>query len=193
MCKKVLSQFLGALEDPLGMTDKKILLIGFRATGKSTVGRLLSRTLGWPFLDMDEELQRRLGATIDEVVRNRGWRFFREQERALLSEINKMEGGMVVATGGGAVLHEDLFSALRQDSIVVWLRANPDTIKKRLLKDTKTKELRPALTDTGDPALEVNRVLSERAPLYERVSTMVVDVDILTPEEVSYKVLSHAR
>ena len=193
MCKKVLSQFLGALEDPLGMTDKKILLIGFRATGKSTVGRLLSRTLGWPFLDMDEELQRRLGATIDEVVRNRGWRFFREQERALLSEINKMEGGMVVATGGGAVLHEDLFSALRQDSIVVWLRANPDTVKKRLLKDTKTKELRPALTDTGDPALEVNRVLSERAPLYERVSTMVVDVDILTPEEVSYKVLSHAR
>ncbi len=135
----------------MSTSPRKIILTGFRATGKTTVGRLLAAELGLVFLDMDQELMLRHGP-ISALVTARGWPFFRQKEKELLAELVDRTG-IVIATGGGAIMHEELWTRLKETGFVVWLSAPVAEIQKRMRHDDATSSQRPALT-AGDAMQE---------------------------------------
>ncbi len=146
----------------------KIFLIGYRATGKTGAGKSLAKTLGCDFWDLDERIMAKEGASVKEMVSSQGWKYFRQRERAVLKEAVSAPGPMVVACGGGAVMHEDLWPEIKRSSMVVWLRARPETILKRLGSDPDTDALRPALIQSKTLKEEVESTLAARGPLYKK-------------------------
>ena len=167
----------------------RIILTGFRATGKSHTGRLLAERIGYRFIDTDERLASGIEGGISALVSREGWAAFREKERLLLAALADEEQA-VIATGGGAILHQDEWRLLRADSLVVWLRADAETIRKRLQQDRATDTLRPTLTGAG--ALEeVDRVLAEREPLYREGSDLALDTMSFTPERIAAEIAAH--
>lgn len=169
----------------------KIILIGFRATGKTTVGRLLAKRLGVPFLDVDQYLEEKEGQTIAEMVAKKGWPYFRTLEKKALRELAALKEG-VLALGGGAVMHEEEMALLRQNACVVWLKAPPALILKRLKRDEKTASQRPALTDMA-LAAEIENLLEKREPLYRRFADWEVETAGLTPEEIISRLKAKLR
>jgi shikimate kinase len=164
--------------------ERNIILTGYRATGKSAVGRLLAARLGsaFLFLDMDRLIEQRQGCTIKELVAARGWPHFREAERRLLDELAGRRG-LVIATGGGAILHRQAWAALRTSGLVVWLTADRETICRRLAADAATEGQRPSLTG-GNIEEEVAGVLAEREPLYRQGSDLAIDTTSRSPEAI---------
>lgn len=160
-----------------------VVLIGFRATGKTAVGRSLAGLLGFRFMDTDEEIVSRLGCSITESVGNHGWQPFRDFEREVLVELAG-EVRTVVATGGGSVLHQRAWQQLRTRAFVVWLRADAGTIVSRLLADEKTTMQRPSLSGQGLET-EIPALLEEREPLYRDSSDMVLETVGRTPDELA--------
>jgi len=165
--------------------SKKVFLIGYRGTGKTQTGRILARFLVCPFVDLDDYICEREGASIKDMVERNGWPYFRNREREALQEMCDAVGPLVVACGGGAVLHEDLFERITAACPVVWLTARKETIVKRVLSDERSAGSRPALTNASSLADEVEKVISERRPLYERFAWFSVATDNVTPEEAA--------
>ncbi len=161
---------------------KQIILIGYRATGKTSIGKRLAARLGLGFIDMDQELEHRHGQSIAALVAAQGWPYFRSLENELLMELIGQKD-QVVSTGGGAILHQDIWPRLKASSLVVWLRADHQTICRRLQGDTQTASQRPALT-TSDTYAEIAAVLHEREPLYRAGSHFSVDTDTLGLDDI---------
>lgn len=159
-----------------------IFLIGFRCTGKSSVGKALAQRLAYPFKDADEELVRENGVSITEMVAQHGWQFFREKERSVIRSLSMLDNH-VIATGGGAVLNPDNIADMKCNGFVIWLKAKSDTIRQRILQDKITDEQRPALTEKGLIA-EIEETLAVRNPLYEQASDICVDTDDLDIGEI---------
>ena len=151
----------------------KVILTGYRATGKSSVGRLLASILHWRFIDTDLEIEKKQGFSISRMVARNGWKFFREQEKKVLTELADREQ-VVIATGGGAIMHQQIWSRLMKNGLVVWLTADPETICQRLAADPATEGQRPSLT-SRDILTEVESVLREREPLYRAGSHLKID------------------
>lgn len=161
---------------------RKIILTGYRATGKTLVGLMLAQHLHLDFLDMDEMLEARAGQPIRQIVAQQGWGQFRLLERDLLAEL-VCRKDVVISTGGGAILHQEIWNLLRQTGLTVWLTADIDTICSRLAADGKSTSQRPSLTDS-DIYAEVAQVLAEREPLYEKGSHLTVDTSNKTSGEI---------
>jgi shikimate kinase len=121
---------------------ERIVLVGFMGAGKTTVGPLVAEALGWTFLDLDQELARRAGASIPELFRTRGEAAFREQERLLAEEAKSLERH-VLAAGGGAFAQEATREALRTGAFTVWLACGLEALLDRLAPDGS----RPLATD----------------------------------------------
>ena len=153
--------------------QKKVILTGFRATGKSSVGKLLAARLAVDFIDMDKVIEEREGRSIRQMVAEHGWDYFREKERQLLLELVGQDN-VVIAAGGGAILHKEIWQKLMETGLAVWLTADLDTISARLAKDSATDELRPSLTGE-DIHREIGSVLASREPLYRKGSHIVID------------------
>jgi shikimate kinase len=158
---------------------QNIALIGFRATGKSTIGRLLAAKLEWTFLDMDDELAAQFGTSIHDWVQKHGWEAFRDAETQLLAELTARTR-QVVATGGGVVIREENRSRLRGSFFAVWLRASVENIEKRLAEDPKTAAQRPPLTDLTLRE-EITATLREREPWYKETADLVLSTDAQGP------------
>ncbi len=152
-----------------------LFLIGYRCTGKSSVGKLLAATLARSFVDMDSLIVSDNGMSIREIVNSGGWEAFRRLERTVLKQICKLDR-QVVATGGGVVLDADNVELMKKNGGVIWLKATADTIKSRMEKDTDSEAFRPALT-SQDRISEIEETLAEREPLYRRVMDFAVDTD----------------
>jgi shikimate kinase len=168
-----------------------LALIGYRGTGKSTVGRILAERLGRPFFDADRELEKRLGLTVSAVFRTVGEQAFRDWEERILEEL-LVEPDAIVATGGGVVLREANRLRLRAFGTVVWLMADAPILARRLLVDEGSGAVRPALTPMGTLD-EIVAVLFERTPLYRATSDLEVATDGKTPEEVADEVSKIVR
>jgi len=151
----------------------KVILTGYRATGKSTVGRILSSMLDWQFVDTDLEIEKSQGLSISRMVAGNGWEFFREQERKVLTELADRRQ-VVIATGGGAIIHQQIWNRFIKNGLVVWLTADPETISQRLATDPATEFQRPSLT-SSDILTEVESVLRKREPLYRAGSHLEID------------------
>ncbi len=171
----------GAAEQPAFFFDR-ILLTGFRATGKSLVGRLLADRLGLVFLDTDALICRRIGCSVADFVAEYGWDRFREVEERVLMKLCRQEG-VVIATGGGAVQHGSAWQSLRRQSASVWLRAEERTIQQRLASDMHSEQQRPSLTGLNSDH-EITLLLSERNPIYRSGSDFFVQTDGCSPSEL---------
>jgi len=152
-----------------------IYLIGYRCTGKTTIGKALAESLGWHFADADEELVRANSMTVAEIVAQFGWDYFREKEREIILQLSLLDQ-YVIATGGGVILKPENIQDMKQSGIIVWLRASPEIIKKRILSDAATRDLRPALTSKGLTD-EIEETLLKRTPLYENAMDFFADTD----------------
>ncbi|GLI32682.1 shikimate kinase [Desulforhabdus amnigena] len=172
------------------MKKGKIALIGFRATGKSLVGKILAMKTHWPLVDMDKELIASLGQDIDSYVRTYGWESFREAESKLLHALAERER-LVVSTGGGVIERTVNREKLKEQFFVVWLRASPETIHARLLQDPETGANRPPLTHLPMEN-EIEEVLRRRAPLYEEIADLILDTDDASPEELVSRIILSA-
>jgi shikimate kinase len=157
------------------MRHRNIALIGFRATGKSTVGEILARKLGRQFVDMDQRLTSEAGRDIATWVKQDGWDSFRRSESSLLGIISGQKG-LVVATGGGIVLDPQSRRVLRKHFFTVWLKATPQTIYARLSSDPGSLLTRPSLSELPMEE-EIVEMLSERKPLYAQVAIIEIDTE----------------
>ncbi|MGD8992934.1 MAG: shikimate kinase [Desulfobacterales bacterium] len=165
-----------------------LFLIGYRCSGKTTVGKSIAKNLGWAFVDADTMLTAACGKNIKEIIDTEGWASFRRRERSTLKQICARQR-QVVATGGGVVLDAASIAAMKTSGQVVWLNASADTIRSRVQADTNTEHLRPALTEKGTLA-EIEDLSRERRPLYERASDFAVQTDGLPIDEIVQKILA---
>jgi shikimate kinase len=170
---------------------EKIILTGYRATGKSSIGKILADLLGFAFIDTDQALEKRQGETIAEMVGRGGWDLFRRKEEDMLVELARSKN-IVIATGGGSVMHEKAWAKLRKNALAVWLTADVKTICQRLDADSDTEDQRPALTEMGTMN-EISMVLNERQPLYEKSSDLAINTEGKTPEEVAELILNKVK
>ncbi len=153
----------------------KVILIGYRATGKSTVGRLLSKRLKIPFADTDQMIEETEGLPIKDLVAQDGWSAFRKKEKEAVGSL--LEKGLcVVATGGGVILSAENRALLKKLGVVVYLKASSHDILERLTRDAQDEQTRPQFT-SGNLADETVAVLSERMPLYESTADFTVDTE----------------
>ncbi len=151
----------------------KVILIGYRATGKSTVGQHLSKKLKIPFVDTDQIVEETAGMAIKDLVVREGWPAFRMREKEAVALLNE-KGLCVVSTGGGVVLAEENRAVLKSLGSVVYLKASLCDIVERLTRDAQEDRTRPQFTQAS-LADETAAVLSERAPLYESAADYTVD------------------
>lgn len=151
------------------MKRSSVYLVGMMGAGKTTVGRLLARRLKLRFLDSDHEIERRCGAAVPLIFDIEGEAGFRARESAVLAELTALEG-VVLATGGGAVLAAENRRLLAAGGTVVYLRAQAEDLFERVRQDRN----RPLLA-TADPLARLRTLYVERDPLYRSVANLVID------------------
>ena len=164
-----------------------IYLIGFRCTGKTTVGKIIADTLHMKFMDADDELVKQQGMPISDMVKEHGWTYFREKESNILEEISKKDN-QVVSTGGGVILNNDNVVRMKESGTVIWLKASPETVADRMQNDEKTEKTRPALTSKG-LINEIEETIETRIPLYEKAMMFAIDTDNVSIEAVAKQVI----
>jgi shikimate kinase len=167
---------------------RPLILIGHRATGKSTVGRLLAARLGWPFADVDEHIESAFGGSIADIFATEGEQGFRNRESTALKELCGCNR-CVIATGGGAILRAENRSLLRSAGFVAWLTARPETLWARLQLDPTTAARRPNLTSGGGQE-EVQTLLAAREPLYRETADFVANANVPSPEDIASAILT---
>lgn len=146
-----------------------LTLVGMPGSGKSTVGRQLSRRLGLPFFDSDHLIEERLGCTIKDFFAREGEAAFRDVEEQVIRDA--MQGAAsVVATGGGAVLREANRRQLHDAGKVIYLRSSPEELYRRLRHD----RIRPLL-QVADPLGKLRAMYAERDPLYREAAHFVIE------------------
>ena len=168
-----------------------IVLIGYRCCGKTSIGKIIAERLDKKFVDTDELIIEKAGCSIGRIVSNHGWQSFRNIEAEIVKEVSALDN-LVIATGGGAVIQEDNISNLKRNGFVVWLYADIDIIRKRLIEDTVSDENRPSLTG-DDPSDEIKAVLEEREPLYKGASDVAIDTGELNINEVTDVIIEEIK
>jgi shikimate kinase len=173
-------------KDPAGMV---VTLIGYRASGKSSVAPRLAKKLGWSWVDCDDVIEKRAGASIKDIFAHEGESGFRRRESEILAELLQ-QSNLVIASGGGAVLAESNRRLMKAAGPVVWLQASVDVLAKRLGGDRTSTERRPSLT--GKPiAEEVAEVLSVREPLYRECASLIVDAGQERPPQMADRIAQY--
>jgi shikimate kinase len=150
---------------------RNIFLIGPMGAGKSAVGRYLARTLHLSFVDSDDEIESRTGVDIPFIFEKEGEEGFRKRETAVIDDLSKMDG-VVLATGGGAVINPDSRSRLGGRGFVVYLYT---TVDQQVARTQKGRE-RPLLEST-DPRATLQELLDTRDPMYREIADIIVETD----------------
>lgn len=170
-----------------------IVLIGYRGSGKTTVGRLLADGLGKPFIDIDDSIVARTGRNIRQIFEQDGEAAFRDHEANALEEaLDRMDH--IVSVGGGAIERESNRTLLaKAGNQVFYLRCDPQELLRRIQDDTSTFASRPPLTPLGGGIAEIRAVLSRREPIYRSVMTDEIDVTRLRPGQTVALLLERIR
>jgi len=161
---------------------KNIVLTGFMGTGKTSVAKQLSSMLGMKIVDMDSEIEKTQGKTINDIFAHQGEPFFRDLETEMAQIVSSMEH-VIISTGGGVVLRPENIEYLRRNGIVVCLMASANTIMKR----TRSSEERPLLK-VDDPLAKITEMLDVRKPFYKNAD-LVIDTEGKSPRQVAEEII----
>jgi len=164
-----------------------IFLVGPMGVGKSTIGKKLAKKLGKKFVDSDREIEKRTGAAIRLIFDLEGEQGFRERESKLIDELTR-DNGIVLATGGGAVLAAANRDILNSRGVVVFLLASPELLVKRTSHDHN----RPLL-DTTDRLGKIRTLLNERQSLYAEIADLTLTVDKMSIKEIIENIADYIR
>ncbi len=173
--------------ESLNRPRMSIFLIGMRGSGKSTVGERLAAQTGRRFIDLDRLLVERMGKGIPDIVAAHGWSYFRDRESEVVQAVTALEG-LVVATGGGAILRPSNIEALRR-GVVIYLDTPVPTLCDRIGNDPN----RPSLTDESTLEEELTKVYGQRSGLYEHVSDIAFGTENQTPEALTKTIFHYLR
>jgi shikimate kinase len=165
-----------------------LTLIGYRATGKTTLARLLAERLGWDWVDADVEIERRAGKPIARIFAEDGEPAFRDLEAQVIADLLRRPP-LVLAAGGGAPLRAESRRAMHQGGKVVWLVAKPETILRRMSADATTAGRRPSLTGKT-PLDEIVDLLRLREPIYQQSADLRIDTEGKTPDQAAAEILA---
>jgi XRE family transcriptional regulator, aerobic/anaerobic benzoate catabolism transcriptional regulator len=146
-----------------------IALIGLRGAGKSTLGKLLAKTIGWTFVELNKEIERQNGLSVAEIIALYGQEGFRRMEQTALGQLLARKEPMVLATGGGIVSEPLTFDLILKSFYTIWLKAEPE---EHMARVRKQGDLRPMADDRSAMA-ELRNILLSREPLYARASAVV--------------------
>ena len=166
------------------------ILIGYRASGKTSVGRKLAGLLQRPFYDTDALIRQQTGRTVKEIVSSAGWPAFRQAEKTVIAGLAGQDGA-VIALGGGAVLDPANAAILKPLGFFIWLKAGKETIQERLRGDGLNAEQRPSLLPPGNG--DDGEILRQRTPVYEALADLIVDTSGKSIEAVTEGVLARVK
>ncbi len=161
-----------------------IILIGFMGAGKTTVGKALAKALDRPLFDTDKLIEEQAAMSISRIFEVYGEERFRSLETETIRNMVSAQGSWVLSVGGGLPLRKENRKLLKQAGCVIYLRVQPGTVLNRLRGDTT----RPLLSG-GDVKERVEKLLSDRSPVYEEAAHITVDVDGKRPEEIAEEIL----
>lgn len=176
-----------ALYDNHVSTKKNIALIGFMGTGKSTVGKYLSKRLKMSLVDIDHEIARKKGSSIEDIFEHLGEETFRRMEEEEIKHAAGMSG-RIISCGGGAVLNKDSMDNLKKNALVVWLYAGAETILQRTANDTS----RPLLK-VQDRKTEVETMLRLRKDYYAYASDLFINTEDKEPGEIAKRIYDESN
>jgi shikimate kinase len=160
-----------------------IYLIGYRATGKTSVSNILAKKLNMKVIHMDDELIN-LNGPIELFVRNYGWNAFRDEESKLLSEISKKKN-IIIDCGGGIIERQENIDLIKKNGTAILLKSDIKVIRKRLIKNDQN---RPALTD-NNTIDEVEVVLVQRKKKYENTADITINTNGSSIEEIANNII----
>lgn len=161
-----------------------IVLIGYRGTGKSVVGKLVADGLQMKCIGMDARIVEKAGMSIPDIVKDHGWTTFRDMESEVVRELATGDN-IIIDTGGGVIERPENIDALQANACVIWLKASVGAIVSRIQEDTE----RPSLTGGKSFTEEVTDVLERRVPKYKSAAQYDIDTDQLTSEQVAERVI----
>ena len=163
--------------------SENIYLVGLMGAGKTTIGRQLARTLKIPFYDSDKAIEERTGVDIPTIFEFEGEEGFRNREQKMLQQLTEIKG-IVMATGGGAILREENRKLLSENGFVIYLHCDVD----KLLERTRRDSQRPLL-NTQDPKERLETLFERRKPLYTSIADFTIDTGILQSKDVVTQIL----
>ena len=163
--------------------SENIYLVGLMGAGKTTIGRQLARTLKMPFYDSDKAIEERTGVDIPTIFEFEGEEGFRNREQKMLQQLTEIKG-IVMATGGGAVLREENRKLLSENGFVIYLHCDVD----KLLERTRRDSQRPLL-NTQDPKERLEMLFEQRKPLYTAIADFTIDTGVLQRRDVVTQIL----
>lgn len=152
---------------------ENIVLVGYMASGKSTIGKLLAQDLEKEFVDLDAYIEEHIKMSIPEIFKEKGEVFFRKLEHTLLNEILDSNKGVLLATGGGAPCYSGNMDVILEKSNAVYLQLTVPSLVDRIKKE---KDHRPLVKDISDEGLPefIGKHLFERMPFYAKAQTIIV-------------------
>ena len=159
-----------------------VILIGYRGTGKSAVGKRLAEKLKMPFYDTDELIERGAARSIQDMVVEKGWAYFRKREGEIIRKLAVLQRG-VVATGGGALLDQGNCDILKEQGLLIWLTAEVMTMAERIRGDAASEGRRPPFLH-DDTLRETEDVLKERLPVYRGLADYSIDTTGKSIDEI---------
>ncbi len=161
----------------------KIVLTGFMGTGKTSVGKELGRSLGYPFIDTDSLIEEREGKPISLIFKEKGEDYFRRLESTVVKEVS-LRSNVIIATGGGVIKNRINVDNLGRRGIIIWLKTEPEIILKRIMLEGGKRPL----LDVEEPLNEIKKLLFEREGIYEQ-SDIVFDTSYITPGETAQEII----
>ncbi|MDR2169662.1 MAG: shikimate kinase [Planctomycetaceae bacterium] len=170
----------------------KIILIGYRGTGKTTVAEILGGRWSMPVVDSDKEIEREAKITIAEIFARHGEVGFRDIEESVISRLLDSGEPFILASGGGAILREKTRDKFRVSGKVIWLQADPETVLKRIQNDAKSRTTRPNLTSLP-PLDEIVELIEKRKNLYEQTAHIKIKTDNITPTQIAEIIISKLK
>jgi len=167
--------------------NRHIYLIGYRGSGKTSVGRMLAAMLQWPAADSDAWVEQHSDSTIREIFHTQGEDGFRELEIKAIETLSQSSHPSVLSLGGGAILRKENVLRIRESGWIVWLKASPENLDSRILADLMTADRRPALTNLVGRK-EIQNVLAIRSPIYASVANISVDTDDRSTKDIAEEI-----